>query len=81
MIKFRSAVSRCPDLFGEVRGVGLYQDVVSEAITYELFGYLFPVIALSKLIVAKRTAGRAKDMIALVELEALLEQQTKLNKP
>jgi predicted nucleotidyltransferase len=69
------------DLFGEVRGVGFYQDVVSEAITYELFGYLFPVIELNKLIVAKRNAGRAKDMIAVVELEALLEQQTKLNKP
>ena len=63
------------DLLGEVRGVGFYQDVVAEAITYELFGYLFPVIELKKLITAKRSAGRAKDLIAVVELEALLEQQ------
>lgn len=61
-------------LLGEVRGLGSYQDVVAEAITYELFGYLFPVIEINRLILAKRTAGRAKDMIAVAELEALLGQ-------
>jgi hypothetical protein len=64
------------DLLGEVRGVGFYEDLVVEAVTYELFGSLFPVIELKRLIVAKRTAGRPKDLIAVVELEALLEQQT-----
>jgi hypothetical protein len=44
-------------------------------------GYDFKVVALDKLILAKRTAGRPKDLIAVVELEAILEQQTKLNKP
>jgi hypothetical protein len=68
------------DLLGEVRGVGFYEDVIAEAITYEVFGYLFPVIELRRLIVAKRTAGRPKDMIAVVELEALLDQQTNSNK-
>jgi hypothetical protein len=68
------------DLLGEVRGVGLYEDVVAQAITYELLGYLFPVIEINKLVLAKRTAGRPKDMIVVVELEAILEQQTKLNK-
>ena len=63
------------DLLGEVRGVGFYEDVIAEAITYELFGYLFPVIEINKLILAKRTAGRPKDLIAVAELEALLEQQ------
>lgn len=67
------------DLLGEVRGLGFYQDVVAEAITYELFGYLFPVIEINRLILAKRTAGRAKDMIAVAELEALLGQQTNLD--
>jgi len=67
------------DLLGEVRGVGGYPEVVTEATTFELFGYLFPVIELSKLIVAKRTAGRPKDLIAVAELEAILEQQKKLN--
>jgi hypothetical protein len=68
------------DLLAEVRGVGLYEDVVAQAITYELLGYLFPVIEINKLVLAKRTAGRPKDMIVVVELEAILEQQTKLNK-
>ena len=66
-------------LLGEVRGVGFYEDVIAEAITYELFGYLFPVIEITKLIWAKRTAGRPKDLIAVAELEALLEQQINRN--
>ena len=66
------------DLLGEVRGVGFYQDVVEEAISYELFGYPFPVIEINKLILAKRTAGRAKDMMALPELEAIRDQQFRL---
>jgi hypothetical protein len=65
------------DLLGEVRGVGFYQAVVEEAIPYELFGYSFPVIEINKLILAKRTAGRAKDLIALHELEAIRDQQLK----
>ena len=63
------------DLLGEVRGVGFYEDVVDAAITYELFGYSFPVIEINKLILAKRTAGRPKDLMAVAELEALREQQ------
>lgn len=64
------------DLLGEVRGVGLYQEVVAEAINYELFGYPFPVIEINKLILAKRTAGRGKDLAVLPELEAIRDQQS-----
>jgi hypothetical protein len=67
------------DLLGEVSGIGAYEDMVAHAVTYELLGYLFPVIEIKQLILAKRTAGRPKDLIAVAELEALLEQQTKLN--
>jgi hypothetical protein len=63
------------DLLGEVRGVGSYEEAISGAIMYELFGYSFPVLEIKKLIVAKRTAGRAKDMVALPELEAIQERQ------
>jgi hypothetical protein len=42
---------------------------------FELFGYPFAVIEIGKLIVAKRTAGRAKDLIAVTELEAIREGQ------
>jgi predicted nucleotidyltransferase len=39
----------------------------------EMFGHPFRVIALEKLIAAKRAAGRTKDLLALPELEAILE--------
>jgi len=63
------------DLLGEVRGVGFYEQAISGAITYELFGYSFPVLEIQKLILAKRAAGRAKDMVSLPELEAIRERQ------
>jgi hypothetical protein len=63
------------DLLGEVRGVGFYADVLWGAFLFELFGYPFPVIEISKLIDAKRAAGRAKDLAILPELEAIRERQ------
>jgi hypothetical protein len=63
------------DLVGEVRGVGVYEDVLAGSMTYELFGYKFPVIDIGKLIIAKRTAGRPKDLILIPELEAIQERQ------
>jgi hypothetical protein len=61
------------DLLGEVLGVGYYEDVVSGSDLFELFGYPVAVIELGKLIVAKRTAGRPKDLVTATELEALLD--------
>ena len=61
------------DLLGEVRGVGYYEDVLADSVTVELFGDRFAVIDIEKLIVAKRAAGRPKDLIALPELEAIQE--------
>jgi hypothetical protein len=63
------------DLLGEVRGVGYYDDMIAEAIVYDLFGYSFPVIDIEKLIMAKRAAGRGKDLAVLPELEAIRERQ------
>ena len=64
------------DLLGEVRGVGGYDDVLEGSVTYELFGYRFQVIEIGKLILAKRAAGRPKDLIAIPELEAIQERQS-----
>ncbi len=64
------------DLLGEVQGVGDYEEVLAGALIFEVFGYRFPVIELPKLILAKRTAARPKDMITVIELEAILAQQT-----
>ena len=63
-------------LLGEVRGVGGYNDVLDGSVTYELFGYRFQVIEIGKLILAKRAAGRPKDLIAIPELEAIQERQS-----
>lgn len=62
------------DLMGEVRGVGYYEDVLAGSVAYELFGYKFPVIEIGKLIAAKRSAARPKDLIAIPELEAIQER-------
>jgi len=63
-------------LLGEVRGVGGYDEVLAGSVTYELFSYRFPVIEIGKLILAKRAAGRPKDLIAIPELEAIQERQS-----
>lgn len=63
------------DFLGEVRGVGHYEEVLAGSITAELFGYRFAVIDIGKLVIAKRAAGRPKDLIALPELEAIQEAQ------
>jgi hypothetical protein len=65
------------DLLGEVRGVGHYDEVVADSITVELFDYRFTVIDIGKLVIAKRAAGRPKDLLALPELEAIQEAQEK----
>jgi hypothetical protein len=65
------------DLLGEVLGVGYYEEALAGSLVFELFGYPFAVLEIGKLIVAKRTAGRAKDLIALPELEAIREGQLK----
>lgn len=63
------------DLLGEVRGLGQYDAVLAGSLRVELFGYHFAVIDIGKLIVAKRSAGRPKDLMALPELEAIREGQ------
>ena len=45
------------------------------SLIFELFGHKFPVLDLPKLIIAKRTAGRAKDLISIPELEATQQRQ------
>lgn len=68
------------DLLGEVRGIGDFEMVAEGASSFEILGYEFKVIALEKLILAKRTAGRAKDLLAVAELEAILESKDKLER-
>jgi hypothetical protein len=62
-------------LLGEVLGVGGYDDCVAHADEAEIFGNRHRVLSLEKLIAAKRAAARPKDLLALVELEAILEHR------
>ncbi len=63
------------DLLGEVSGVGGFPEARASAVIYELFGHQYAVLALDKLIAAKRAAGRTKDLLVLPELEAIYEYQ------
>jgi len=63
------------DLLGEVRGVGYYEDVLPGSLIFELFGFPFAVVEIGRLIVAKRTAGRPKDLLMVAELAAIQERQ------
>jgi hypothetical protein len=61
------------DLLGEVIGLGDFDQVRSQSVVMTLFGIECRVLSLDALIVAKRAAGRTKDLLALPELEALRE--------
>jgi hypothetical protein len=61
------------DLLGEITGIGSFAKVLACSVPMVLFGLKCNVLSLDSLIVAKRSAGRAKDLLALPELEALRE--------
>lgn len=61
------------DLFGEVVGLGQYEDVRALSTHLELFGRACCVLSLDGLIQSKRAGGRPQDIAALLELEALRE--------
>ena len=63
------------DLLGEVTGGGSYDQLLPESETGRVFGYDVTCVTLVRLIALKRAAGRKKDLIALAELEALLEER------
>ena len=58
------------DLLGEVTGVGDYAAVHAHSSPMDLGGIVIPVIDLETLIVSKRAAGRPKDQLSLLHLEA-----------
>jgi hypothetical protein len=62
------------DLLGEVPGLAATTIALSIG-RGSIFGSLYRVLSLEKLIAAKRAAGRPKDLLALVELEAILEHR------
>lgn len=62
------------DLFGEITGGGRYEDLQHDTIELALFGVTCRCLGLKRLIEVKRAAGRPRDLEAIAELEALLEE-------
>ncbi len=63
------------DLLGDVTGGGGYEDLAPHTHLIRVFDTEIAVVTLPQLIRLKRAAGRPKDLAALAELEALLEEQ------
>jgi len=61
------------DVFGEVTGLGGYEEALAYSEEMEIFGIRCKVLTLEGLIKSKRAVGRAKDLRLVPELEALLE--------
>ena len=63
------------DVLGEVTGGGGYHNLASHSTVIEVEGTPCLCLNLDKLIEVKRAAARRKDLDAITELEALLEER------
>ncbi len=63
------------DLLGELVGGGDYENLRAHCIRVQLFGVECLCLDLETLIEVKRAAGRPKDLDAIAELEAILEER------
>jgi len=63
------------DLLGEIAGGGTYEELEPYSFLLRVFGVECLCLGLEKLIEVKRAAGRPKDLEAIAELEAILEER------
>jgi hypothetical protein len=63
------------DLLGEITGGGGYDDLLPYSISLRLYNVECLCLGLERLIYVKRATGRPKDIEAVAELEAILEEQ------
>lgn len=66
------------DLLGEVPGGGTYEQLLPFTQEVSVLGTTCSVVTLERLIHLKRAAGRPKDLEAIAELEALLEDRGRI---
>jgi hypothetical protein len=59
------------DVLAEVTGLGDFDEVARRAVLMELFGQPARVLSLEGLITAKKAAGREKDKLGVMHLEAV----------
>jgi predicted nucleotidyltransferase len=69
------------DLLSEIAGVGDYNALTAHTIVVEIFGMRCLCLDLPTLIRAKSAAGRPRDLEALAELRALLEEKERKGEP
>jgi hypothetical protein len=67
------------DLLGEITGGGRYEDLLPHSLTINLHDNECLCLGIEWLIRVKRAAGRPKDFEAIAELEAILEEDNRLN--
>jgi predicted nucleotidyltransferase len=65
------------DLLGEIPGGGTYEDLSAHTVDIQVFGVGCRCLTLERLIHVKRAAGRPKDLEAIAELEAILEERSR----
>lgn len=63
------------DLLGEIIGGGSYDDLLPHSVEVRVFGFHCRCLDLPMLIRVKRAAGRPRDLEALGELQAILEEK------
>jgi len=66
------------DVLGEIVSGGSYETLLPNTVTISLYGVECRCVTLDTLIRVKRAAGRPKDLEAVAELEALLEERRRL---
>jgi hypothetical protein len=66
------------DLLGEITGGGRFEQLVDHTVELEFFGHTCRCLDLPTLVRVKRAAGRPKDLEAIAELEALMEERDRL---
>ncbi len=63
------------DLFGEMAGVGPYNELLPNSDEVQALGVTFLCVGLDRLIHMKRAARRPKDLEAIAELRVILEEE------
>jgi hypothetical protein len=64
------------DLLGEITGGGNYDELLPYSIRLQVFGVDCWCLGIKRLIQVKRAAGRPKDLEAVADLEAILEENS-----
>ena len=65
------------DLLGEITYGGTYEALLSDTEIVSVLGIECRCLSLERLIQVKRAAGRVKDLEAIAELEAILEERNR----